>query len=267
MIPKIIHYVWVGDQPKPDSVIKCIQNWRQYLPDYKIIEWGNDDLRKINNTYVNEAFHAKKWAFVSDYLRLYALYHHGGLYLDTDIIITHAITPFLIDNDFFMGLEPYKKTQAYPMTAVIGASIHHKIILGLLNSYSNSKFFKANGELDLTPNPMRFADFFSKEFHLKFPCHKDQLIELDKNCRIYPTHYFCQPEKDRGNYAIHLFNGSWLDGYSRKTILSFLHFELIRFKRINHHNNIIPLKHNEQIIFKIKISKNRFYALVQLISQ
>lgn len=95
MIPKKIHYIWLGDKPKTDLVLKCIASWEKLLPDYEIIEWDDNDLKNINNDYVSEAISAKKWAFASDYLRLYALYHHGGIYLDTDVQITNSLNPFL----------------------------------------------------------------------------------------------------------------------------------------------------------------------------
>ncbi len=263
MIPKIIHYVWVGNQKKPDLVTKCIDSWQLMLPDYQIREWGNKDLEKIDNLYVKEAFKAKKWAFVSDYLRLYALYHYGGVYLDTDVVITQPITDFLT-NDFFLGAEPYKKKFAYPMTAVIGASINNKIILGLLNSYQNDSFIKTNGELDLTTNPMRFAHFFQEAFNLDHPYNKEQLIELDTNSKIYPSHYFCTPEKNKVNYSIHLFNGSWLDSYSRKDIYKYKNYKLVKFKKNNDNNRILPLTKNEKIVTQLKLSSKKTYALIKI---
>ena len=88
MIPKIIHYVWVGSAPKSDLILKCIESWKKYCPDYKIREWNNDDVSRIDNAYVKEAFNCKKWAFVSDYLRLYALKTQGGFYFDSDLVRT-----------------------------------------------------------------------------------------------------------------------------------------------------------------------------------
>ena len=94
MIPKIIHFVWVGDQPKSDLVLKCIATWKKYLPDYEIVEWGNDAFTKIENIYAQQAYENKKWAFVSDYLRLHALKYFGGFYFDTDLEITSDISEF-----------------------------------------------------------------------------------------------------------------------------------------------------------------------------
>jgi len=74
-IPKKIHYVWIGESPKSEFILKCIESWRKHLPDFEIKEWGNDSLLKIENRYAIEAYNNKKWAFVSDYIRLYALFH------------------------------------------------------------------------------------------------------------------------------------------------------------------------------------------------
>ena len=79
-IPKIIHYVWVGDGEKPELVERCIASWRRYAPDYQLVEWNNEKFHQTDNLYARQAFAAKKWAFVSDYLRLYALATQGGFY-------------------------------------------------------------------------------------------------------------------------------------------------------------------------------------------
>ena len=82
MIPKTIHYVWVGDAPKPRQVLDCIESWRRFCPGWEIREWGNDFVSTVDNRYVREALAHRKWAFVADWVRLYALVHHGGFYLD-----------------------------------------------------------------------------------------------------------------------------------------------------------------------------------------
>ena len=162
MIPKIIHYVWVGDKPKPQSVLKCIESWKKYCPDYEIKEWGNEVLNDIDNAYVKEAFEAKKWAFVSDYIRLLALRKYGGIYLGTDLEITKNLDIFL-KNDFFMGYEIYQEKLGY-QTALIGAIKNHKIINDILSQYNNIRFI-VNGKMDMTPNPKKFATYFETKKH------------------------------------------------------------------------------------------------------
>lgn len=104
MIPKVIHYCWFGGNPLPDSAKKCISSWRKYLPDYEIKEWNerNFDVKSI--PYTREAYRLKKFAFVSDYARMWILYHYGGIYFDTDV---EVIKPFndIIQRGNFMGFE------------------------------------------------------------------------------------------------------------------------------------------------------------------
>ena len=85
MIPKKIHYFWIGGNPKPESVLYCIDSWKKYCPDYEIIEWNESNYDFTKNEYMRQAYEAKKWAFVTDYARLDVIYKYGGIYLDTDV--------------------------------------------------------------------------------------------------------------------------------------------------------------------------------------
>ena len=263
MIPKKIHYIWLGNKPKTDLVLRCITSWKMFLPDYEIIEWNDDDLKSIGNNYVSEAVSAQKWAFASDYLRLYILYHHGGVYLDTDVQITNSITPFLC-HDFFIGYEHYKKGFC-PMTAVIGSKQYNYIIKELLDEYNDLHFITSDNTYDLTPNTVRFGHYFNKKLNIPFPAPTDNLTLLDKNSFIYPFHYFCNHIDNKKNYTIHHYNGSWIDGYARRDKFSFLNFRITRFKKISDKNNVMPLWHNEKILLKIKLTSKKTYALTTTI--
>lgn len=103
MIPKVIHYVWVGPTKKSSQAKRCIESWKKFCPDYKIIEWNEKALQSIKNQYLEEAYEAGKWAFVSDVLRLYALLS-GGIYIDTDVELTGNLDGFL-NHSFFMCFE------------------------------------------------------------------------------------------------------------------------------------------------------------------
>lgn len=85
MIPKKIHYCWFGGNPKSDLILTCIKSWKNFCPDYEIIEWNENNWDINYNQYTREAYQAKKWAFVSDVARLDIVYRYGGLYLDTDV--------------------------------------------------------------------------------------------------------------------------------------------------------------------------------------
>ena len=146
-IPKIIHYCWFGNSPKTKLVKKCIASWQKYLPEYEIREWNNADILNCNNQYVQEAYKAKKWAFISDYFRLYALYNYGGIYFDTDNEVFKSFDEFL-HLDFFSGYENFNGLIS-PFTAVVGAKKGNSIIKDLLDEYNDLHFIKPNGEYDL----------------------------------------------------------------------------------------------------------------------
>ena len=101
-IPKIIHYCWFGGNPMPDSFQKCIDSWKQVMPEYEIVCWDESNFDLTSVPFVSEAAEMKKWAFVSDYVRLYALYYQGGIYLDTDVEIVQPLDRFLM-HSFFSG--------------------------------------------------------------------------------------------------------------------------------------------------------------------
>ena len=258
MIPKIIHFVWVGTQPKSDLVLKCIESWKKYCPDYEIREWNNDDVVKLDNAYVQEAFECKKWAFVSDYLRLYALEKFGGFYFDSDLEITQNIDKFR-KHSFVTGYENWNG-QYSPITAFMGAEKGNKIIKDLLEEYTNLHFL-VNGQMNQTTNTNRITKYFENKFKLSAPYNGEKTTKLDEESIIYPSFYFCTPEQNKPNYSIHHFNASWVDGFNRKTKLKIWRFELARFRRI-FRTNTVPLKSHERIILRIKTAKNTFYAII-----
>lgn len=95
MIPKIIHYCWFGNAPKPKLIQNCIETWKNRLPDYQIKEWNETNFDFNMAPFCKEAYEAKKWAFVADYCRIYALYTEGGIYMDTDIMVLRSFDEFL----------------------------------------------------------------------------------------------------------------------------------------------------------------------------
>ena len=103
MIPKIIHYCWLSKDKKPDNVKKCIDSWHRYLPDYDFRLWDITSFDFDSIPFTKDALANKKWAFVSDYIRLYALYNFGGIYLDSDVQVWDSIDD-LRDNRFFFGV-------------------------------------------------------------------------------------------------------------------------------------------------------------------
>ena len=104
MIPKKIHYCWFGRGPMPELALKCLNSWKVNLPDYELIVWNEDSFDITTNQYVKEAYESRKFAFVTDYVRLYALYHYGGIYMDTDVEVLKPLDNFL-NHKAFTGCE------------------------------------------------------------------------------------------------------------------------------------------------------------------
>lgn len=260
MIPKIIHFVWVGDAPKSELVQKCMDSWKKYCPDYQIMEWGNGAVAQIDNAYVQEAFKAKKWAFVSDYIRLYALNKFGGFYFDSDLEITDNIDKFR-DNKFVTGYESYED-HISPFTAFMGASQDSLIIKDLFDQYHDLHFIQPDGTYNQTTNTARVSEYFGDKYGVNKPYDGTNVTNLGSDGVIYPYWFFCTPLDDKPNYSIHLFNGSWLDGWKRKTKFQVGAFSFVRFKRIHNTQNI-PLATTEKILLKIPVSAKKFFAIIR----
>ncbi len=260
MIPKIIHFVWVGTAPKSDLILQCIESWKKYCPDYKIKEWGNDDVAKIDNIYVKEAFKCKKWAFVSDYLRLYALATMGGFYFDSDLEITAPIDEFR-KHSFVTCYENWEEYISPITSAFIGAEKGNKLVSDLLHEYNNLHFI-VKGQMDQTTNVNRITKFFENNFGLMPPYNGDKTTILDKNHYIYPYFYFCKPKDGESNYAIHHCCGSWLDAFERKIKVKIGKYSIDRFRKIRNVGSM-PLASDEKIVARVKTYKNCFYAIVK----
>lgn len=209
MIPKIIHYCWFGKTDKPKIIEDCMKSWK-ILTDYEIIEWTEEKIEKLDNPFVTQAFKEKKWAFVSDYIRLKALYEYGGIYLDTDVEITKSFNEFL-DHDMFVGFI----TDCSIGTAVIGAKPNHPYIKDLFNSYNNIKWNSDNTTFTLKEYPNVKLKNNNDLFTLYFLNNLDYLKLNNKTQKfetitIYPKEYFEMQPYFGKKYSIHRSIGSWV---------------------------------------------------------
>ena len=150
MIPKIIHYCWFGGGEKNPKILDCMASWKKRLPDFEIREWNEQNFDIHCCAYVEEAYAAGKYAFVSDYARLYALYHEGGVYLDTDIEILKSFEALLRNRRMVLGFEDGE----YVLTAFMAAEPGLQCFEELLASYAGKRFLLENGKPDLLPNPV-----------------------------------------------------------------------------------------------------------------
>lgn len=147
MIPKIIHYCWFGKKEMPELAYKCIESWKKHLPDYEIYLWNEDSFDLNLNRFCREAYICKKFAFVTDYVRLYALYNFGGIYMDTDVEILKNIDQFL-ETPAFSGFE----TESDIPTGIMGSEKLGKWAEEQLEYYNDISFIKPNGGYNTKPN-------------------------------------------------------------------------------------------------------------------
>lgn len=202
MIPKKIHYVWVGHNPKSSLIRECIATWEKNLPDYEIIEWNESNFDMHENKYIEQAYQAKKWAFVSDYIRARVIYEQGGIYLDTDVRVLKKLDP-LLNNQAFIGFE----NNDYLSAAIFGAEVHHPFIKDMLDYYQDKKFtFDKNNQM-AGVNSLSVTDILKEKYGLKTGNYEQR---LKAGIHVYPDGVLCNPSKD--SYSIHLFTGTWIDG-------------------------------------------------------
>ena len=209
MIPKIIHYCWFGKNPKPKLAKKCIKSWKRYCHNYKIIEWNENNYDiSYAPLYVRQAFEAKKWAFVTDYIRLDVIYRYGGLYFDTDVEILRPLDQFLNYKTFF-GLE----RASYVATGLgFGAEKGAEILQELMADYDSIPFILPDGSYDLTPCPFRNSRVLRQYGLTDKDCNQvlDNDIHIFSSDVFSPKDYFSgEIKKSENTFTIHWFAESW----------------------------------------------------------
>lgn len=207
-IPKTIHYCWFGNGEMPDLAIKCIDSWKKKLPSFEFILWNEENFDINMNNYVTEAYNAKKYAFVTDYVRLYALYNYGGIYMDTDVEVLKPLDCFL-KHKAFTGCENEKMC----VTGIMGAEKGHNWIKYLLDDYNDKRFLLPDGSYDKTTNTKMITKITIDEYGWK-PKNQHQILKDGLN--IYPFEVFCAKDwktgklyNNKNTYTIHHFSGSW----------------------------------------------------------
>ena len=202
MIPKIIHYVWVGGNPKPKNIQRCMKTWTKHLQDYQIIEWNEQNFDIHENKYVEQAYQAKKWAFVSDYIRAKAVYEMGGIYMDTDVLVLDNLHD-LLGNRAFVGFE----NKENPFTAVFGAEKGHPLIKDMLSYYDDRDFTFDKQDQLAGVNTVSVSDILKNKYNAQ-PNNKEQ--QLQTGIHVYPDGVLCNPSAQ--SKTIHVFTGTWMEG-------------------------------------------------------
>ncbi len=220
MIPKIIHYIWVGGKEKPVDIKRCMATWKKHLEGYKVIEWNESNFDIEQHPFVKAAYEAKKWAYVSDYIRAYAIYNYGGIYLDTDILLLDNFDDFL-NHRAFVGFE----NPNYPFTAAFGAEKGHPLVKDMLDYYDELDTYHFDFKNN---NTISVSDILINKYGCKVG---DMYQVLKEGIAVYPDTILCNPSEK--SVSIHVFTGTWLDekkAIARK-INTFLKLRITNRKR------------------------------------
>lgn len=219
MIPKIIHYTWFSVEPIPEKVISCIESWKNHLHDYKFKLWDMEAIREIDSIYFKEALSEKKWAFAADYVRLYAIYHEGGIYLDTDVSIFKSFD-LLLQHDAFIGKENSIHFEGgfssqYLTSHCFGAVKNHPFIKKCLDYYENRHFITSS-QVDL-PQPLKnnliilpyVQAEIARQFGYNWKPKMQDIQKCESGLIVYPSLFFDPINKSKSSYCKHLAMGGW----------------------------------------------------------
>lgn len=211
---KILHYCWFGGNPLPESAKRYMESWKRFCPDYEIKCWDESNFDVNSVPFVAQAYAAKKWAFVSDYVRLYALYHEGGLYVDTDVEFVRGIDD--LTGTSFIGFESYELVAP---GLILYASEPGQYFYGELLRRYNEMQFSIEEMRDIT-SPKIFTKLLVEQGLLM-----DNTLQRVGEMTVYPMEYF-QPmgldwKKIRiteNTRSIHHYDASWLDKRDKELV-------------------------------------------------
>lgn len=248
MIPKIIHLCWLSGDSYPPLIQKCIESWKKYLPDYEIWVWDTKRFDVNSVLWTKQAFEAKKYAFAADYIRLYALYHFGGIYLDSDVLVYKSFDdllklPYFIGEDYIHLFEP----------AIIGCEPNTPWIGRVMERYRDRPFIMEDGAYDMKTLPLVFRQelaasyIFNKIEAIKEFSYDNGLINIFR-CDFFNGRDYIGAVKFPNSYCSHCFNGSWakeehgimrrIRKYVPRTFVNIYYY--YRYQRISLNNIQIP---------------------------
>ena len=225
MIPKIIHYCWFGGNPLPELEQRCLASWHEHMPDWEYKCW-NEDTFNISTAplYVRQAYETRKYAFVSDYVRLWALEKFGGLYMDVDFMVYRPFDEHMTQYAAFAGYEGSKRNPV--MQGVIASEAHGAWVTDMLHTYDTRPFIKPDGSLDMYPNTQYFTDRLISQGFQNDGIEKDVFVVDTFYLHVYPVHFFCpvlttgENLRTSETYCEHKGESSWAtnNGWKAKVL-------------------------------------------------
>lgn len=221
MIPKIIHYCWLSNDPIPEDLQKCMESWKKYLPDYEIMWWNFDRFPKEKSKWVKDAFDRKKYAFAADYIRLYAVYNYGGIYLDMDVEVLKSFNPLLELKTMICWQNEWPGLEV----AAFGAEKGCSWLKDCLDFYDHREFVNPDGTFNTRPLPGVVEKIIRDNNYVLLDVKTENealLMQRERMIPVFPAAFF-SPKSLKTNkikttadsYSIHHFAGSWLPWYNR----------------------------------------------------
>lgn len=232
MIPKKIHYCWFGGGPLPKQAKKCIQSWKQYCPDYQIVEWNETNFNLDAHPYLKFCYDNKKWAFLSDYVRLSVVAEYGGIYFDTDVEVIQSLD-YLLEHEAFYSFEDDENINT---GQGFGSVANHKIILAMKEEYEQL-IPDTNGNFPIIKCPQ-----LNTQALVRFGLELNGLMQNIQGAIILPKEYmnpYDDPtgilKKTKNTVSIHWYSKSWMS------------------KRIVWKSKILkPIRHLLRLLYKTK---------------
>jgi len=219
MIPKIIHYTWFSGDPFPEKLQNCINSWKEHMPEYELRLWDMKAAGQIDSIYLKETLNEKVWACAADYVRLYAVYHEGGIYLDTDVMVYKSFNP-LLDAIAFIGKETSVHfeggfTAQYLSSHCFGAVKGHPFIKDGLDYLENRHFVSSNNPR--FSKPLRYdrvhLPYIQAEIARLYGYDWKPSVQYLQKCNqeleIYPSIFFDPDTDSEKSYCKHLAVGGW----------------------------------------------------------
>ena len=204
-IPKIIHYCWFGGNPLPASAVKCINSWKKYCPDYEIRLWNEENFDLNCNPYCAEMFRRKKWAFLTDYVRLKVVCEEGGVYLDTDVQLLKPLDP-LLERGAYMGFE---------CSNLVATGLGFAAEAGHPFLKENMAYYEALADFETIPPCPHITTELLESYGLVRDCTKTQTLA---GMTVYAAEYLCPKDertslmkKTKNTVSIHHYDASWFE--------------------------------------------------------
>ncbi len=241
MIPKLLHLCWLSGDPYPELIQRCLGSWARHLPDYEVKIWNRTTFDLDGTAWVAEAAACGKYAFAADYIRLHALYYHGGVYLDADVEVLRNFDD-LLQLRSFMGLESGGDLEP----AVMGAVPHAEWVGHSLNYYQGRHFLSPDGARDQKPLPLILGEVLNSHYRMPSEPFTGRVDIEGAGLSLFDASYFSPKQIHsktlqlaQHSYAVHHFDGHWVDQTWQHTAKQLLHRSLFRLCGSNGHKAIV----------------------------